>query len=246
MTSDHDHGIEVSSPLEVLRLGEMEVEGRMPYSSNATFLVKIHHGGRTETAIYKPAKGERPLWDFPEGLYRREVAAYELADALGWEMVPPTVERDGTFGVGSVQLFVDADFSQHHFTLVEDPAYHEQLQRMCAFDLLANNTDRKSGHVLVAGATDDVAGHVWGIDHGLCFAADFKLRTVIWEFGGEPISEALMAPIQRLAEEGVPDSLIDLLARDETAALWHRAVDVAETGMFPIDHTGRRYPWPLV
>jgi uncharacterized repeat protein (TIGR03843 family) len=108
--------------------------------------------------------------------------AYELADALGWEMVPPTVESDGTFGVGSVQLFVDADFSQHHFTLVEDPAYHEQLQRMCAFDLLANNTDRKSGHVLVAGATDDVAGRVWGIDHGLCFAADFKLRTVIWEF----------------------------------------------------------------
>lgn len=227
--------------LELLEHGEMDVEGRMPWSSNATFLVHLHGDAGTVRAIYKPARGERPLWDFPEGLYRREVAAYELAKWLGWDMIPPTVGRDGDFGVGSVQLFVDADFEQHHFTLVEDEVHHPQLRRMCAFDLLANNTDRKSGHCLI-----DHDGHIWGIDQGLCFSPDWKLRTVIWEFGGEPIDEELLADVCRLAEEGVPESLQELLSRDETAALWHRAMDWADRGVFPIDATGRRYPWPLV
>ena len=132
-------------------------------------------------AIYKPVRGERPLWDFPSGLHRREVAAWELSEYLGWHLVPPTIMRDGPFGEGSLQLFVAADFEQHYFTLYEGRAdLHDALRRMCAFDLLANNTDRKSGHCLLG-----LDGRIWGIDHGLCFAEDFKLRTVIWEFGGE-------------------------------------------------------------
>jgi len=233
--------VELGDALVILADGEMEIEGRMPWSSNATFLVKLHHDRGMVKAIYKPAAGERPLWDFPEGLFRREVAAYELSLALGWDMVPPTIGRDGEYGRGSVQLFIAADFEQHHFTLVEHPQHHPQLRRMCAFDLLANNTDRKSGHCLL-----DKDGHIWGIDHGLCFAVEFKLRTVIWEFADEQIGEELMASIQNLAEEGVPENMLEHLARDEAAALWHRALDLAESGQFPRDESGRRYPWPLV
>lgn len=239
--ADDASALDPATALDVLRHGEMDVEGRMPWSSNATFMVHLELDGHRVAAIYKPAAGERPLWDFPSGLYRREVAAYELAVALGWDMVPPTVDRDGEFGRGSVQMFVNADFEQHHFTLVEHEVHQPQLRRMCAFDLLANNTDRKSGHCLI-----DQGGQIWGIDHGLCFAAEFKLRTVIWEFGGEPIPEDLMAGVTRLAEDGVPESLQELLGRDEVAALWHRSLDLADRGVFPTDESGRRYPWPLV
>ena len=124
----------------VLETGEIEVEGRMPWSSNATFLVQAAHDDRTERGIYKPHRGERPLWDFPSGLFQREVAAYELASALGWDVVPITVARDddAPLGEGSLQHFVDADFEQHYFTLFEDEAFHDQLRRICAFDLIAN------------------------------------------------------------------------------------------------------------
>ena len=232
--------VDLDTAVTILREGEMELEGRMPWSSNATFLVKIHHDIATAGAIYKPERGERPLWDFPSGLFRREVAAYELSEALGWRLVPPTVARDGVHGEGSVQLFIDADFEQHHFTLVEDEQYHDQLRRMAVFDVLANNTDRKSGHCLL-----DADGHIWGIDHGLCFADDFKLRTVIWEFGGDPIPEREMADLERLAE-GLPETVTDLLSRDECVALYERLIHLLGEGCLPIDHTGRRYPWPLV
>ena len=146
--------------------------------------------------IYKPLRGERPLWDFEPGLHRREVAAYHLSEAMGLDLVPPTVLRDGPYGEGSVQWFVDVDHRQHYFTIHEErPDLHDTLRAVALFDLLANNTDRKSGHVLIDG--DD---HIWGIDHGLCFAADFKLRTVVWEFGGEPIDEALIDAIQPIVE----------------------------------------------
>ncbi len=155
----------------------------MPWSSNRTFLTNLCLDDQTANAVYKPASGERPLWDFPDGLYRREVAAYELSEALGWQLVPMTIERDeAPMGTGSLQWFVDADFEQHYFTLIEDERWWPQLERICAFDILANNTDRKSGHCLV-----DTDGHIWAIDNGLSFHAEFKLRTVIWEFGGEPI-----------------------------------------------------------
>lgn len=223
-----------------LREGEVEVEGRMPWSSNQTFLVRVVDGEHVLPAVYKPAAGERPLWDFPPGLYRREIAAYELAMALGWPIVPPTIERDGPFGKGSVQLLVEADYEQHYFTLVEDGSHHPALKRLCLFDLLANNTDRKSGHCLI-----DSTGHIWGIDHGLCFAADFKLRTVIWNFEHEPIDEGLVADVVDLTED-FPEHISELLDHDEVAALLRRANRVVEHGLFPDDPTGRRWPWPLV
>ena len=141
----------------------------------------------------RPVAGERPLWDFPEGLYRREVAAYELSVALGWDCIPATVERDDVLGVGSLQRFVEADFSRHYFVLRDEERHDDQLLRMGVFDLLANNTDRKGGHVLV-----DADDHIWGIDNGLCFSTEARLRTVIWDFAGEPIPDDLMDAVATL------------------------------------------------
>ena len=179
--------------LALLECGDVELEGRLPWSSNATFLATVTSGAEICRAVYKPGRGERPLWDFPHGLYRREVAAYRLSEALGWGLVPPTVLRDGPLGEGSFQLFIAADFEQHYFTLYEQrPDLHPQLMAMCAFDILANNTDRKSGHVLL-GPGD----RLWGVDQGLCFSPEFKLRTVIWEFGGRSVPERCSRPSGR-------------------------------------------------
>lgn len=228
---------------EVLEAGTIDIEGRMPWSSNATFLVHVCRNDERVTAVYKPHRGERPLWDFPSGLYQREVAAYELATALGWDLVPLTVRRgdDAPLGEGSLQRFVEADFEQHYFTLYEDEATHDQLRRICAFDLVANNTDRKSGHVLV-----DADGHLWAIDNGLSFHTEFKLRTVIWEFGGEPVPAPLLDDLTRLVEGELPDPLARLLDPFERDALRTRARALVDAGSFPTDPTGRRYPWPLV
>jgi len=236
-------GADAEAVRVVLETGAIEVEGRMPWSSNATFLVQAGLDDRVERGIYKPHRGERPLWDFPSGLFQREVAAYELGVALGWDLVPITVARDddAPLGEGSLQRFVDADFEQHYFTLFEDEAFHPQLRRMCAFDLIANNTDRKSGHVLV-----DADGHLWGIDNGLSFHQEFKLRTVIWEFGGEAVPGDLLADVARLVEDGLPDPLARLLDPFERDAVLARARGLVDAGCFPTDPTGRRYPWPLV
>ncbi|HZO43302.1 MAG TPA: hypothetical protein VFE97_29060, partial [Methylomirabilota bacterium] len=121
----------------------------MPWSSNATFLAELALEGATTLAVYKPERGERPLWDFPRGLYKRELAAWHLSQAFGWGLVPLTIERDGPYGEGSFQLFIAADFEQHYFTLRENPEHRAQLQRICLFDLVANNADRKSGHCLL-------------------------------------------------------------------------------------------------
>ena len=221
--------------------GELEVIGRMPWSSNATYLCEVSCGGEVMRAIYKPRRGERPLWDFPSGLDHREAAAYELSEALGWDLVPFTVVRDGPLGPGSVQAFVDADFEQHYFTLYEKPEHHPSLRAMCAFDLIGNNTDRKSGHVLLG-----LDGRIRGIDHGLMFHHEFKLRTVIWEFGGEPVPDDLLAAADSLAATELPDGLASLLDPLERDAVRTRARALVESGYFPIDGTGRRYPWPLV
>jgi len=221
--------------------GEIDVEGRMPWSSNATFLVNVGCGDETAQAIYKPTRGERPLWDFEPGLHRRELAAYHLSEAMGLDLVPPTVIRDGPLGEGSLQWFVDADHSQHYFTIHESRVdLHDRLRAVAMFDLIANNTDRKSGHVLID--TDD---HIWGIDHGLCFAADFKLRTVVWEFGGEQIDTALLDAIKPVVN-GVPLEIATLLDDEEVAALQERARWVSDHPVFPVDQSGRRYPWPIV
>ena len=230
-----------TSPLDVLTHGDIDVEGRMPYSSNGTFLVTLTLGDTSMRAIYKPLRGERPLWDFPPGLYKREIAAHRLSAAMGFDLVPLTIERDGPAGVGSLQAFVEADFSEHYLTLFPDrPHLHDQFRRLAAFDIVANNTDRKSGHCLI-----DADDHVWAIDNGLCFSADFKLRTVIWEFGGEPIPEDVLAAVQRVADSP-PIDVAALLDDDEIEAMVERATLLATGGMFPIDSTGRRYPWPVV
>ena len=167
------------TPLTLLTRGAVNIKGRMPWSSNATFLVEVVLDGMAGLAVYKPQRGERPLWDFPRGLFKREIAAYLLSEALGWGVVPLTVPRDdGPYGAGSLQLFMDADFEQHYFTLVEDAAHHDRLQRICVFDLVANNADRKAVHCLRTGD-----GLVWAIDNGLTFHEEPKLRTVIWAFG---------------------------------------------------------------
>lgn len=232
---DHD------AALRRLREGELEVQGRMPFSSNATLLVRVCLDGTESLGVYKPHRGERPLWDFPPGLGPREVAAYELSRALGWEVVPPTVLRDGPLGEGSVQQFVEADFEQHHFTLVEDEVHHPALQRICLLDVLANNTDRKSGHCLL-----DADGRIWAIDNGLSFHEDPKLRTVIWDFGGDPIPGDLLGDLRGLVDRSLPLSLAALLTDTEVEALEERAAALVEAGRFPVDRTGRRWPWPLV
>lgn len=227
--------------LTLLREGEIAVEGRMPYSSNGTFLVRVLLDGVEELAVYKPVRGERPLWDFPSGLARREVAAYELSAALDWDLVPPTVLRDGPAGEGSVQRFVDADFSEHYFTLREHEGHDDAFRRLCAFDLVANSTDRKGGHCLV-----DAEGHIWAIDNGLSFHHEFKVRTVIWDYAGETLPAEVSAGLSHLLAGGLPDPLAALLDAFERDALLARAAALLQAGAFPHDPSGQRHPWPLV
>ena len=230
--------------IDLLEHGELTVKGRMPWSSNATFLSEVCASDRVILAVYKPARGERQLWDFPSGLGRREVAAYRLSEALGWGIVPETVYRgDGPMGDGSLQRFVAADFEQHYFTLYEHEGerWHDDLKRICVFDLLANQTDRKSGHCLLG---ED--GRIYAIDNGLSFHAEFKLRTVIWEFGGEDIPEALVDDVARFVDAPLDDALTQLLDPFERDALLARGRAIVREKRFPIDGTGRRYPWPLV
>lgn len=229
------------TPDSLLRHGDIEIEMRMPYSSNATFMVRVTRGEHSHRAIYKPLRGERPLWDFPPGLYRREIAAYRLALAMGYDFVPLTILRDGPLGEGSLQMLVDANFEQHYFTLFESrPDLHDRFRDIAIFDIVSNNSDRKSGHVLI-----DSDNHIAAIDHGLCFSADFKLRTVIWEFGGEEISAAALQAIERVATT-LPLDVSSLLEADEITAFGERAAWLLEHQRFPVDESGRRYPWPLV
>jgi uncharacterized repeat protein (TIGR03843 family) len=230
----------IPDPIAFLMHAEPHVDGRMPWSSNATFLVTMRCGDVEQQAIYKPVRGERPLWDFEPGLHKRERAAYLLSEHLGIGVVPPTVIRDGPFGEGSFQWFVDADHTHHYFTIHEQyERHHDQLRQIAVLDVLANNTDRKSGHCLLA---DD---RVWAIDNGLCFSAPFKLRTVIWEFAGEAIDAALLDRVAAVGER-VPIDVAALLEEDEIDALQYRAAALAASGVFPSDHSGHRYPWPLV
>lgn len=241
--------------LNLLAEGEVELIGRIMPSSNLALLVEVSTKAAelacTEPrrsdearalAVYKPESGERQLWDFEPGLHRRELAAYLLSEWLGWGLVPPTVVRDDApVGVGSLQLYIDADESQHYFTLDQRaPEVCAALHALALFDLVANNADRKSGHVL-----RDADGRIWAIDNGLCFAADFKLRTVIWDFAGELIPEDLLSELAPLLAE-VPAELAALLGTEEVSALRTRVRSLLKTRRFPIDHSGRRVPWPLV
>ena len=233
--------------VELFESGNMEVEGRMPYSSNTTLLVRVSgysDDGESvvHQAIYKPGRGERPLWDFPPDLYKREVAMYRLAHTLGFDVIPPTAVAVGPFGEGSVQAFVNADFSEHYFTLAKAGIGERDLKQLCLLDLIANNTDRKSGHCLLGRD-----GRVYGIDHGLAFHAQWKLRTVLWDYVGDPIPSEDLAAVERFVRNGPPADLCALLDRFETDAMMTRAAAVLEEGSFPEDETdGHRWPWPLV
>jgi uncharacterized repeat protein (TIGR03843 family) len=252
--------------LAVLSKGDIEVKGRLRWSSNATFLVSVRPqvktraetaklaststkepsmdgaGRRPMLAIYKPIKGERPLWDFPRGLWKREVAAYELAAALGWDIVPPTAPRvDAPLGPGSLQYCVDALTDEHYFSLLEETQHHDTLRRIAVFDLIANNADRKSGHCLL-----DRQGHIWGIDNGLCFHTEPKLRTVIWDFAGDEIGPELLASVEPLSRAEVPGVVTNLLDEEEIDALSARAAGVLAMGKFPEPSGDFPYPWPLV
>jgi uncharacterized repeat protein (TIGR03843 family) len=231
----------LESPLHVL--------GLLPYSSNHTFLARLGDAGDESAplAVYKPARGERPLHDFPDHtLYRREAAAYELSQALGWDLVPPTVVReDAPLGPGSLQVFVEHDPEQHYFTLLAD--HREHFKRLAAFDILCNNADRKSGHCLIDGR-----GRIWAVDHGLTFHAVPKLRTVIWDFAGRRVPSRDRQGAAWLAEElGGPGSpllevLTELLARSEVAALRRRAEDLSQPCDYPAPNSDWSFPWPLV
>ncbi len=238
-----DGGPGLEEATELLVTSQLSVIGRLPWSSNLTYLVSLDVAGDVPlNAVYKPAGGERSLWDFPGGLYRREVAAFALSEALGWGIVPPTVAReDGPFGEGSLQLFVQADYSQHYFTLYDEGGHEPYLRAMCAFDVVANNADRKSGHVLKG-----PDGRLWGIDHGLCFHTQPKLRTVIWDFADEAVPEELIVNLVGLASD-LDDVVGGLLSAPERKAIQHRARHLVETGTFPAPAGDRHsYPWPLV
>jgi len=252
--------------LSLLKLGNMELEGLLPWSSNYSFLVRVSPntavceaiGGAMAQeigevrAVYKPRRGERPLWDFPQGtLYQRERAAFVVSDALGWGQVPPTVVRDGPHGVGSVQLFVNHNPDCHYFTIEGNQSYSPQLQKVSLFDIIINNADRKAGHVLIDEA-EATAERLWLIDHGICFHAEYKLRTVIWEFAGKAVPPNLLADLtgfnHNLATKSssLYDEMSQLLSAREIKALQQRVRLILEQGKFMTPGPGRHYPWPPV
>jgi uncharacterized repeat protein (TIGR03843 family) len=232
---------------DVLAHGDLEVAGRLRYSSNGAFLVEATADGVEIGAVYKPRRGERPLWDFPDGtLCQREVAAYEVSHALGWGIVPVTVMRDdGPLGTGALQRFVDHDPEEHYFTLLED--HLDRFRQFAVLDVLMNNTDRKGGHCL----RDRVNDIVIGIDHGLTFHPAWKLRTVIWDFAGEPLPPDLADDVCRVVADAdtgeLGDRLAMLLSPPELAAFSMRATDLVRDGRFPDPDPGyHSVPWPLV
>jgi len=227
-------------------LPEMELLGILRGASNYTFLARLQpHPPDGLNAVYKPARGESPLWDFAAGtLYRREVAAYELSKALGWPRIPPTVvRREGPHGVGAVQLFIDAD--RRHF-LGEQTARRDTWIQVALFDVITNNADRKSGHCLF-----DAEDEVWVIDHGLTFHTDNKLRTVIWDFSGQPLPQDLCGDVERVLaqhERGALRQTLDrLLSAAENRMLKRRLRAVLEPGWtFPEPTSAWSLPWPPV
>lgn len=230
---------------ELLQQGEVGFVSQIAESSNLTVLVDLTCGEDYCWGIFKPQAGERYLHDFEPGLWKRERAAYLLSEWLGWQVVPPTVVREiEPLGIGSLQLYIDNDGS-HYFPLYETRAdLHPQFLRMAVFDLLVNNTDRKSGHVLLERSASR-GDHVWGIDQGLCFHQDPKLRTVIWDFAHEPIPEELVAAVEPLVDE-VPAGVAELLSMEEVAALQARASRIVRLPWLPEPQSEFPYPWPLV
>jgi hypothetical protein len=240
-------GIGIGQVLEILEKGAVDTEhGMMRWSSNYTFLVSVTYEDTSLMSVYKPQKGERPLWDFPDGtLCYREVASYLTSEALGWQIVPPTVLREGPRGLGSVQFYIDHDPEINYFTF--DETLIPQLMRLSAFDYIVNNADRKGGHCLLDGA-----GHLWGIDHGITFHTSPKLRTVIWDFAGKPIPDELLTDLERLCGQTEDSTnpfrkgLDGLISEREIASFQARLRHLLRSKKYPQPGSGPNTPWPPV
>jgi uncharacterized repeat protein (TIGR03843 family) len=233
--------------LKTLAEGELTITGQFMHSSNYTFLVQVKNGMQKLPAVYKPQKGETPLWDFSAGsLCQREAAAFLVSEALEWELVPPTIFRKkAPLGKGAVQLFIEHDAKLHYFSFPAE--VRQRLKPAALFDLIINNADRKGSHILL-----DPRGHLWLIDHGTCFHRDFKHRSVIWDFAGQTIPGELKNDLQRLLTKIIEDKpfINDLLAfitREEIHALQTRIKILVELNTFPHPEQNRRtIPWPPI
>jgi uncharacterized repeat protein (TIGR03843 family) len=243
--------MDVDQELEILRYSEIEIKGEFLWGSNYTFLANLCYGGVNLPAVYKPSKGERPLWDFPsESLAHREVAAFILSQALKWNFVPATAYRDNApLGPGSLQLFIEHDPEYHYFNFTIDD--RQRLRPVVAFDLLINNADRKGSHLII-----DRDKRLWLIDHGLCFHKEDKLRTVLWDFVGEPVPKSIRESISKLHDtleeqkrdnSGLYKELIAHIDVMEIKALLLRADSLVTSGVFPSpDPLRRPFPWPQI
>jgi len=235
-----------SEIVDILANGSLEMQGLLPWSSNYSFLMQICTAEIEIEAVYKPRRGERPLWDFSSGtLCQREQAAYLVSEALGWHLVPPTVLREGPHGLGSLQFFVEHNPEIHYFSF--EGEYPDQLQKIVLFDAVINNADRKSGHVLFGEGE-----RLWSIDHGICFHEESKLRSVIWEFAGQVVPPTLLDDMGYFLQTVSSDSAVvrqelgALLNERELAALVKRTTQLVNAGIFPTPGPGRYYPWPMV
>jgi uncharacterized repeat protein (TIGR03843 family) len=222
-----------------LQCGTYEIKGQFTFGSNYTFLVTVQYEGRGYPAVYKPLRGEQPLWDFPENtLAGREVAAYLISEALGFHFVPfTTLREEGPHGAGSLQQFIDYDPEYHYFSFSEED--RQLLKPVVLFDLLCNNADRKGSHVFFENGTHKL----YAIDHGICFHEDDKLRTVLWDFSGQKIPQDLLS---RLAlSRSLLTDLERYLSPREISAIRSRADSILKRGVFPRQPRDRRaMPWP--
>lgn len=231
---------------QALQCGEIELHGQFLLGSNYTFLVQVRYQGKTYPAVYKPSKGEQPLWDFPENtLAGREVAAYRVSEALGWHFVPYTILRDdGPFGPGSLQQYIAYNPNYHYFNFSQQDK--ARLRPVALFDLLCNNADRKGSHILIEKRTRAL----WLIDHGLCFHEEDKLRTVLWDFAGQDIPPDLLGDLERFralltSDGGLLAELGRYLSPGELTALAARADSLLRTGVYPLPPADRRaFPYP--
>ncbi len=245
ISAEDGAGLDDATAMRLLRDGKLDVAGRLVEATNMTLYCSIRLRENVAACVYKPVRGERPLWDFPDGtLAAREVAAYEVAAATGWRIVPPTVYRDGPFGPGMVQLWIDADPEVDLGALIrgKNPA----LRRMAVFDAVVNNADRKGGHLLPL-----PDGHIYGVDHGVCFSAEDKLRTVLWQWRGNPLPRdavRVLVALEREIERGrLGRRLRELLTTAEVEATWDRVRRLLQTGVHPQpSEDWPAIPWPPI
>jgi uncharacterized repeat protein (TIGR03843 family) len=248
ITGAEDSGLpeDEREALELLERGALTVEGRLVDASNATLYCTIRSHGTLVNCVYKPIAGERPLWDFPTGsLAGREVSAYLVSRAAGWNFVPPTVMRDGPFGPGMCQLWIDLDESVDLIGLARRTD-HQALREMAVFDAVINNADRKIGHLL-----PDADGHLYGCDHGICFAEEYKLRTVLWQWRGEQLPDRAVETLRRLSagfsDGWLAGELAEHLTRDEVAATVARVETLLAGRVHPFPpEDWPAVPWPPV